>query len=265
MPLVGLGTFQMKGDTCKHAVEFAIKHAGYTRIDTAACYANECEVAAGIEAAGVDRKDIFITSKLSNYDMKKGEDHAYKACITSLTNLKTNYIDLWLVHWPGAKGIALHSDKHAQFRKDVWKSCEKLFLEGKVRRIGVSNYTVKHLQEMQQYASIQPCLNQIELHPYIYPYIHEHYPTLQHNSNTNTFHNDDANSSSSSCCSTSTSAAVSSSGSQSTTLFKYCTDNHIILEAYSSLGQGDSTLLKNPIVIKLAETNKCMPSEILLR
>lgn len=204
MPMVGLGTFRLQGDECRVAVQYALQMAKYRRIDTAICYKNEAVIGHAIADAGIKREDVFITSKLSNYDMKKGEQHAYDACVASLERLNVSYVDLWLIHWPGATGLPLHSPRHADYRKDAWRSCERLLRDGKCRAIGVSNYTVAHLQELLTYANVLPYVNQIEMHPFQY--------------------------------------------ARNKNLLAFCTKHAILVEAYSSLGQGHQDLINHPVV-----------------
>lgn len=160
MPTVGLGTWKSKPGEVEHAVEFALKH-GYRHIDGAAAYGNEKEVGQGIKESGVPRGDFFLTTKLNNTDHKNAE----AALETSLKNLGTDYLDLWLMHWPApmANGKA---DKSTDWL-DTWKSMEKLFKEhpNKLRAIGVSNFSTQFLDRLLANAEIVPAVNQIELHP----------------------------------------------------------------------------------------------------
>jgi diketogulonate reductase-like aldo/keto reductase len=139
---------------------------GYRLIDTAAIYKNEDAVAAGIAASGVARESLFITTKLSSYD--QGYDNAHAAFNQSLKNLQTDYVDLYLVHWPGTSRLPLESPQHAINRKESWKALEEIHSSGRARAIGVSNFTVKHLREMmEQYGNVKPAVNQIEMHPFL--------------------------------------------------------------------------------------------------
>ena len=163
MPLVGLGTYTVRGPECASAVCAALT-AGYRHIDTAAIYRNETDVADGIAASGVPREEIFITSKM------KPQDHgakAYDAALASLAALRTDYLDLFLVHWPGVGGMKLDDSRMPHVRMQTWRAFERLYDEGKVRAIGVSNYTPKHLAELceSDWVSVKPMVNQFELHP----------------------------------------------------------------------------------------------------
>lgn len=155
MPQFGLGVWQMDdGDEVEAAVLAALK-AGYRLIDTAAVYGNELGVGRAIRKSGIPREEIFITTKLWNSD--QGKDNVRKAFNESLEKLGIEYVDLYLIHWPvPSKGLYV----------ETWKEMEKLYEEGKVRAIGVSNFHPEHLDTLLAEASIVPAVNQIELHPY---------------------------------------------------------------------------------------------------
>jgi len=152
-------------EACKQAVAAAIA-CGYSHIDTAAVYRNEDQVAAGILQSGIAREKLFITSKLATGD--QGFDQALQAFAASCARLRTDYLDLYLIHWPGKGGLKSNSTQHAEFRKESWRALEQLYNEGKVRAIGVSNYTVRHLREMKEYCKMLPHVNQVEYHPYLF-------------------------------------------------------------------------------------------------
>ncbi len=149
MPLVGFGTFMLGGETCKNAVDAAIK-CGYRMIDTAEAYGNEREVGDGIKQSGVDRKELFLVTKV-NF---KSYENAEQTVMQSLANLQTDYIDLLLLHWPFANYYA------------AWRALEKLYAEGKVRAIGVSNFEPDQLLDLIAYNKIVPAVNQIETNLY---------------------------------------------------------------------------------------------------
>ena len=154
IPVVGLGGFRMEDEKeAYNSVRKAID-IGYRHIDTAMIYENEEPVGRAIRESGVNREDIFVTTKLWNEDIK--QDNAQSALETSLRNLGLDYIDLYLVHWP-------IKDKYVS----VWKEMEKMLATDKVRAVGVSNYQEKHLQEIIDLRSLVPAVNQIELHPYL--------------------------------------------------------------------------------------------------
>ncbi|KHD86589.1 glyoxal reductase [Heyndrickxia ginsengihumi] len=152
MPGFGLGVWQVQdGDEVVNSVKYALK-AGYKAIDTAAVYKNEEGVGQAIKEAGVPREDLFITTKCWNAD--QGYESALAAFETSLEKLGLDYVDLYLIHWPVAGKY-----------KDTWRAFEKLYKDGKVRAIGVSNFHQHHLEDLLADAEITPMVNQIELHP----------------------------------------------------------------------------------------------------
>ncbi|PES82532.1 aldo/keto reductase [Bacillus anthracis] len=156
MPWFGLGVFKVEeGPELVEAIKSAIK-AGYRSIDTAAIYGNEVAVGegirAGMEATGISREELFITSKVWNAD--QGYEETIAAYEESLKKLQLDYLDLYLVHWP-VEG------KY----KDTWRALETLYKEKRVRAIGVSNFQIHHLQDVIQDAEIKPMINQVEYHP----------------------------------------------------------------------------------------------------
>lgn len=154
MPLLGLGCWDMYGAEAQQAVETALQ-IGYRLIDTAALYANEQEVGAALRQTALPRADIFLTTKVGNSD--QGFDSTLRAFDTSLKKLKQDYVDLYLVHWP-IKGK----------RRDTWLALERLYAEKAVRAIGVCNYLLPFLTEMEEYAGIVPVVNQVEFTPYLF-------------------------------------------------------------------------------------------------
>nr|WP_154984951.1 aldo/keto reductase [Paenibacillus xylanexedens] len=152
MPWLGFGVFKVKdGDEVVSAVKTAIE-AGYRSIDTAKVYNNESGVAQGIRESGIAREDLFITTKVWNSD--QGYESTLAAFEESMQRLELEYLDLYLIHWP-VKG------KY----KDTWRALEKLYKEGRVRAIGVSNFQTHHLEDLLMDATIKPAVNQVELHP----------------------------------------------------------------------------------------------------
>lgn len=149
MPLVGFGTFMLNGETCTTAVVSAIQ-TGYRMIDTAEAYGNEAAVGAGIKASGIDRKELFLITKVNFTSYENAE----QAVLQSLKNLQTDYIDLLLLHWPFANYYA------------AWRSLEDLYTEGKIRSIGVSNFEPDQLLDLIAYNKIIPAVNQIETNLY---------------------------------------------------------------------------------------------------
>lgn len=153
MPLFGLGTFRSPpGGATRDAVAWALE-AGYRHVDTAAAYGNEADVGAAIRESGIPRDDVFVTTKLAADD--HGYDRALRAFDASLDRLGLDTVDLYLIHWPG-RGP----------RRESWRALERILEEGRARAIGVSNYLVKHLQELLAEADVVPAVNQIELHPF---------------------------------------------------------------------------------------------------
>jgi methylglyoxal/glyoxal reductase len=154
MPLLGLGVYDMHAQEAINATRFALE-TGYRLIDTAAMYNNETEIGKAIIDSQIPRNEIFITTKVDDAD--QGFEKTLKAYNESLKKLKLDYVDLYLVHWP-LKAT----------RKGTWLALEKLYTEGQVRAIGVANYLEPFLDELKEYATIVPALNQVEFSPYLY-------------------------------------------------------------------------------------------------
>lgn len=173
IPLLGIGTWQAPAGEVEKAVEAALK-AGYRHVDAAAIYGNEKEVGEGIRRSGVDRKEIWVTSKVWN-NSHKAED-VPKAYQQTLDDLGLEYLDLYLVHWPCA--FKSGSDK---FPKDTdgtiaveqvdfletWKAMEELKKAGKVKNIGISNFSKKEAERLLASATIKPAVIQMEVHPHL--------------------------------------------------------------------------------------------------
>ncbi len=154
MPVFGLGTFQSeRGEVTRNAVQWALE-AGYRHVDTAAAYGNEVDVGWAIRESGVPREQIFITTKLWNSD--QGFDSTLRAYDESLERLGMDYVDLYLIHWP-IKGTRL----------DAWRALARLSEEKRVRAVGVSNYTIRHLQELLDGSYVVPAVNQFEISPFL--------------------------------------------------------------------------------------------------
>ncbi|KAF8155692.1 NADP-dependent oxidoreductase domain-containing protein [Crassisporium funariophilum] len=226
IPAIGLGTWQSKPGEVAAAVEYAIKEAGYRHIDCAWGYGNEKEVGEGIRASGVPRSEIFITSKLWGTYHNRVEE-----CLDeSLANLGTDYLDLYLVHWPIAlnpKGnhhlIPTLPDGKRDVRhdwplKDTWKQMEAVLKKGKVKSIGASNFSEAKLEEILPTADIVPAVNQLELHVY----------NPQHK------------------------------------LISYLKSKGIVPQAYSPLGSTNSPLLSDELVTKIAKQHSLQTTDILL-
>ena len=150
IPYVGFGTFQVSDHDVYDAVRAALQIA-IRSIDTAAAYNNESGVGRAISDSGLKREEVFLTSKVWNSD--QGYDNTLAAFASSLEKLKTDYLDLYLIHWP--KPLSAES----------WRAMEKLYHEGKIRAIGVSNFLIHHLTELLKSAKVIPVINQVELHP----------------------------------------------------------------------------------------------------
>ncbi|MCB0372976.1 MAG: aldo/keto reductase [Muricauda sp.] len=154
MPYFGLGVYLSKdGSEVINAVKDALNH-GYRHIDTAAIYDNEDGVGQGIKESDVAREDVFLVSKVWNTD--QGYDSTLHAFDASLERLGTDYLDLYLIHWP--KG---------ELSKETWKALERLYKEKRVRSIGVSNFLQHHLEDLLPSVEIVPMVNQMEFHPYL--------------------------------------------------------------------------------------------------
>jgi 2,5-diketo-D-gluconate reductase A len=153
IPQVGLGVWQTPNDEAAPAVKAALD-AGYRHVDTAAVYENEEGVGRGIRQSAVARSDIFLTTKLWNVD--QGYDSTLKAFDASLERLGTDYVDLYLIHWPSP---------HRGLFVDTWKALTRLKEEGRAKSIGVSNFYPEHLEKIISETGVVPVINQIELHP----------------------------------------------------------------------------------------------------
>jgi 2,5-diketo-D-gluconate reductase A len=157
IPQLGFGVFQIPPDETRAAVETAIK-IGYRHIDTAEMYQNERGVGEAAANSGLDRAEFFITSKLSNAAHRP--DDARAAFDRTLSELGSDYVDLFLIHWPLP---TLYDGDFVQ----TWRTLEEFYREGRARSIGVSNFTPHHLRRLAAEAQITPAVNQIEIHPYL--------------------------------------------------------------------------------------------------
>ncbi len=160
IPCIGFGTWQTPdGDVAVRSVAAAIE-AGYRHIDTAQAYGNEESVGKGIRESGIDRKDLFVTTKLWN------SNHSYKLTMRtfeeSMNKLGLDYLDLFLIHWPNPISFR---DHWQEANAESWKAMEELYEAGKIRAIGVSNFRPHHIEEILKTAKVAPMVNQIRLCP----------------------------------------------------------------------------------------------------
>ncbi|CCD66777.1 NADP-dependent oxidoreductase domain-containing protein [Caenorhabditis elegans] len=210
MPLIGIGTWQVqKEEILRQVIDAGFKE-GYRFIDTAQVYNNEAKIGRILEkllpANGLKREDIWITSKLapSNAGVKKARESIEE----SLSNLKVEYLDLLLIHWPGSS-LKSENPANKKLRVESWNVMCEMMAEGKLRSVGVSNFEICHLEELKKDSNVVPAVNQVEYHPH--------------------FHQDD--------------------------LVKYCNENNIHFQAYSSLGSPTyrKQLSEEPLIKELAQ------------
>jgi methylglyoxal/glyoxal reductase len=155
IPILGLGVYQTPpGRVTQNAVKFALS-VGYRHVDTARIYGNEADVGEAVRKSGVPREQLFVTTKLWNGD--QGYDSTLRACEASLKRLGFDYVDLYLIHFPVP-----------ETRKESWKAMMTLLERGKCRAIGVSNFTIPHLEDLLEEHELTPAVNQVEFHPFLY-------------------------------------------------------------------------------------------------
>ena len=160
IPCIGFGTWQTPdGETAINSVKAALK-AGYRHIDTAACYGNEASVGQAIKESGVPREEIFVTSKVWNTE--RGYEKTLAAFETTMAKLDLDYVDLYLIHWPAA---ANQFENWKEINAQTWRALEELYIKGKVKAIGVSNFLPHHLEALLEGVKVVPMVNQIEYHP----------------------------------------------------------------------------------------------------
>ncbi|KAJ9111497.1 hypothetical protein QFC22_006524 [Naganishia vaughanmartiniae] len=225
IPAVGLGTWQAKPGEVKDAVKHALS-AGYRHIDGALIYQNEEEVGEGIKESGIPREKLFLTSKVWN----TYHDRVAECLDKTLESLGTDYLDLYLVHWP-VRMVAnetsplfptnpdgSRSVDRSWNQQETWRQMEALLETGKVKAIGVSNWSIPYLEHLSQTWKVVPAVNQVENHP---------------------------------LCS-------------QNDLLAYCTDKGILIEAYCPLGSTNSPLLKDEELMKIAKKNGVSVATILI-
>lgn len=156
IPQLGFGVYQVKPEETVEAVSEALR-VGYRHIDTAEMYGNEKEVGEAVKASGLDRGEVFITSKLSNAFHEP--DDARRAFETTLSDLGTDYVDLFLIHWPLP---TLYDGDYVS----TWRTLEEFKKDGRAKSVGVSNFQVDHLERLARETETVPAVNQIEVHPY---------------------------------------------------------------------------------------------------
>lgn len=159
IPCIGFGTWQTpNGGTAVSAVKAAIKN-GYRHIDAAAVYANETSVGKGISESGINRSDLFVTSKVWNSE--RGYKKTLNAFAKTLADLQLDYLDLYLIHWPASSS---RYSNWEELNLETWRAMTDLHKSGKIRAIGVSNFLPHHLAALME-SEVPPMVNQIEFHP----------------------------------------------------------------------------------------------------
>lgn len=160
IPAVGLGTWQITDREVMSNVIGEAYSMGYRLIDAAAAYSNEIAISKAIAQNELPRKDLLISDKVWN--TSRGYEATQEACKKSLKKLKTDYFDMYLIHWPASMKLY---DNWEDINADTWRGMEQLYKDGLVRCIGVCNFKVHHLESLKKTATIMPMINQIELHP----------------------------------------------------------------------------------------------------
>lgn len=155
IPMLGFGTYRIKPAEVADAIAEALA-TGYRHFDCAHIYGNEVEVGEAFKKSGIKREDLFVTSKVWNAD--QGYARTLAAFNQTLKDLQLDYLDLYLIHWP--------NEENFQLTLDTWRALEKIYADGKVKAIGVSNFSEEQLKEVFAMATVKPMVNQIERHPY---------------------------------------------------------------------------------------------------
>ncbi|KAF4944780.1 hypothetical protein FSARC_14578 [Fusarium sarcochroum] len=225
IPAIGLGTWKSEPGEVRKAVAYALKD-GYRHIDAALIYGNENEVGQGIKDSGVPREDIFITSKLWNTHHPNAKEGLQK----TLDALGTDYLDLYLIHWPvrlvpneSSELLPVNPDGTRSIdrswdQSETWRQMEQIYSSGKVKAIGVANWSIPYLKDLSKTWKIVPAVNQVELHPYL----------PQHE------------------------------------LREYCQNLGILLEAYSPLGSTGAPLMSDPEIQQIADKYDVSAATVLI-
>jgi len=228
LPVAGFGTYKLKKGEAKGPILDALR-AGYRLIDTAQVYENEADVGDALRESGISRDDVIIETKV--WRSSHGYDRTMKAFKQSLKKLGVDCIDLYLIHWPGAKtgwplpkGTICPPEWTPALRDEgTWRAMEDLYLQGKVKAIGVANYSIRHLQQLLKVCRVKPMVNQVEFHPLL----------------------------------------VQSK------LIEFCKEQGIVVQAYASLGSSDAgqaqTFFNFPPVRAASKSHQVTPAQVLLR
>lgn len=159
IPCIGFGTWKTPAEEAARSVAEALR-VGYRHIDTATAYGNENGVGQAIAESGIPRGEIFLTSKLWNPD--QGYQSTLDAFARTLEALRTDYLDLYLIHWPHDPK---YFDNWEEMNLETWRAFEELYKAGKIKAVGVSNFRPHHLENIMDHADIMPMVNQVEIHP----------------------------------------------------------------------------------------------------
>ncbi|MCC5913277.1 MAG: aldo/keto reductase [Balneolaceae bacterium] len=239
IPAIGLGTWKSDPGKVGDAVSAALE-TGYRHIDCAAIYGNEAEIGEALQKSysdlGISRKDVWLTSKLWNREHKR--EDVIPALKQTLSDLQTDYLDLYLIHWPVAfrpdlEGFPRSDDDYLPLSEvpltETWDAMLEAKKQGLIRHAGVSNFSIKKLKELIRHLGEDPEMNQVELHPYL----------------------------------------------QQKELLKFCKEKGILLTSYSPLGSGDRperlkkegepTLLDNEVILSIAEKQEATPAQVLIQ
>ncbi|TDZ31473.1 D-galacturonate reductase [Colletotrichum spinosum] len=225
IPAVGLGTWKSEPGEVRKAVAYALRD-GYRHIDAALIYGNEHDVGQGIKDSGIPREDIFITSKLWNTHHPNAKEGLQK----TLDALGTDYLDLYLIHWPvrlvpneSSELLPVNPDGTRSVDRswdqgETWRQMEELYKSGKVKAIGVANWSIPYLEQLRRTWTVVPAVNQVELHPYL----------PQHE------------------------------------LRAYCKNLGIFLEVYSPLGSTGAPLMSDPEIQQIADKHNVSAATVLI-